>query len=89
MTDLFLARPRFLPVAVVAGSPDPGQRAHPLDRELALDRQFTLRPWGRHRINAVLDAVGYNFSLLLRWLERLLRAILQALLQATAIISVA
>jgi len=30
---------------------------------------------GRHgdRINAVLAAAGYNFSLLLRWLERLLR----------------
>ena len=32
------------------------------------------------RINAVLAAAGYNFSLLLRWLGRLLRALLQALL---------
>src|SRR5262249_57944987 len=33
---------------------------------------------GRHgdRINAVLAAAGYNFSLLLRWLERLLRALI-------------
>jgi IS5 family transposase len=27
------------------------------------------------RINAVLAAAGYNFSLLLRWLERLLRVL--------------
>jgi IS5 family transposase len=32
------------------------------------------------RINAVLAAAGYNFSLLLRWLERLLRALIRALL---------
>src|SRR3982074_1708688 len=31
------------------------------------------------RINAVLAAAGYNFSLLLRWLARLLRALFQAL----------
>ena len=30
------------------------------------------------RVNAVLAAAGYNFSLLLRWLERLLRALLAA-----------
>ena len=30
------------------------------------------------RINAVLAAAGYNFSLLLRWLERLLRALIAA-----------
>jgi transposase, IS5 family len=34
------------------------------------------------RINAVLAAAGYNFSLLLRWLERLLRALIRALLAA-------
>jgi transposase, IS5 family len=34
------------------------------------------------RINAVLAAAGYNFSLLLRWLARLLRALLQALFTA-------
>jgi IS5 family transposase len=32
------------------------------------------------RINAVLAAAGYNFSLLLRWLARLLRALIRALL---------
>ena len=32
------------------------------------------------RINAVLAAAGYNFSLLLRWLERLLRALMRMLL---------
>jgi transposase, IS5 family len=31
------------------------------------------------RINAVLAAAGYNFGLLLRWLERLLRALLAML----------
>jgi IS5 family transposase len=34
------------------------------------------------RANAVLAAAGYNFSLLLRWLGRLLRALLQAILAA-------
>ena len=34
------------------------------------------------RMNAVLAAAGYNFSLLLRWLERLLRALIRALLAA-------
>jgi transposase, IS5 family len=34
------------------------------------------------RINAVLAAAGYNFSLLLRWLQRLLRALIRALLAA-------
>jgi len=34
------------------------------------------------RSNAVLAAAGYNFSLLLRWLERLLRALIQALSRA-------
>jgi IS5 family transposase len=31
------------------------------------------------RINAVLAAAGYNFALLLRWLARLWRALIQAL----------
>ena len=37
---------------------------------------------GRHgdQANAVLAAAGYNFSLLLRWLAGLLRAIFQLLL---------
>jgi IS5 family transposase len=34
------------------------------------------------RINAVLAAAGYSFSLLLRWLKRLLRALIGALLAA-------
>jgi IS5 family transposase len=34
------------------------------------------------RINAVLAAAGYNFSLLLRWLERLLRALITAIINA-------
>jgi transposase, IS5 family len=33
------------------------------------------------RINAVLAAVGFNFSLLLRWLAELLRALIAALAQ--------
>jgi IS5 family transposase len=32
------------------------------------------------RANAVLAAAGHNFALLLRWLRRLLRAFLQALI---------
>jgi hypothetical protein len=32
----------------------------------------------------VLAAVGYNFSPFLRWLERLLRALIQALLATQA-----
>jgi IS5 family transposase len=36
------------------------------------------------RCNAMLAAAGYNFSLLLRWLERLLRALVRALLAASA-----
>ena len=36
------------------------------------------------RINAVLAAAGYNFGLLLRWLERLLRALMRMLLATPA-----
>jgi hypothetical protein len=36
------------------------------------------------RINAVLAAAGYNFGLLLRWLERLLHALIRLLLAASA-----
>jgi IS5 family transposase len=36
------------------------------------------------RCNAVLAAAGYNFSLLLRWLERLLRALMRMLLATLA-----
>ncbi len=34
------------------------------------------------RINAVLAAAGYNFSLLLRWLETLLRALITMLVNS-------
>ncbi len=34
------------------------------------------------RANAVLAAAGYNFSLLIRWFEALLRALIAALLRA-------
>jgi IS5 family transposase len=34
------------------------------------------------RINAILAAAGYNFSLLLRWFRRLLRAVLLILARA-------
>jgi IS5 family transposase len=37
------------------------------------------------RANAVLAAAGYNFSLLLRWFETLLRALIQALLRTVLI----
>ena len=36
------------------------------------------------RINAVLAAAGYNFSLLLRWLARLLRVLMRTLLAIPA-----
>ena len=36
------------------------------------------------RSNAVLAAAGYNFSLLLRWLARLLRALIRVLFPAAA-----
>ena len=41
-----------------------------------------LKGRGGDRINAVLAAAGYNFTLLLRWLARLLRA-LQALVMTS------
>jgi IS5 family transposase len=36
------------------------------------------------RINAVLAATGYNFGLLLRWLARLLSALIRSLWRMTA-----
>jgi hypothetical protein len=39
-----------------------------------------LKGRGGDRINAVLAAAGYNFGLLLRWLARLLRALMRMLL---------
>jgi len=47
---------------------------HRMDRNYLKGRQGD-------RANAVLAAAGYNFSLLLRWLERLLRALIAALAQ--------
>ena len=41
-----------------------------------------LKGRGGDRSNAVLAAAGYNFSLLLRWLERLLYALIRALFPA-------
>jgi IS5 family transposase len=43
-----------------------------------MDRNY-LKGREGDRVNAVLAAAGYNFSLLLRWLERLLRALFPAL----------
>ena len=44
----------------------------------AMDRNH-LKGRDGDRVNAVLAAVGYNFRLLLRWLEELLRALFQLL----------
>ena len=41
------------------------------------------------RINAVLAAAGYNFSLLLRWLAALLRALLAVFFEPAAVAQVA
>jgi IS5 family transposase len=51
-----------------------------LKAEHRMDRNH-LKGRGGDRINAVLAAAGYNFSLLLRWLAALLRAILLVLLE--------
>ncbi len=47
---------------------------HRTDRDYLKDRDGD-------RANAVLAAAGYNFSLLLRWFEALLRALIAALLR--------
>jgi IS5 family transposase len=46
--------------------------------EHRLSRNY-LKGGDRDRGNAVLAAAGCNFPLLLRWLRRLLRALIQAL----------
>jgi IS5 family transposase len=46
-----------------------------------MDRNY-LKGRAGDRANAVLAAAGYNFALLLRWLEELLRALLAALCRA-------
>jgi len=50
--------------------------------EHRMDRNY-LKGREGDRANAVLAAAGYNFSLLLRWLEVLLRALIQALVDYT------
>lgn len=51
-----------------------------LKAEHRMDRNY-LKGRDGDRINAVLAAAGFNFSLLLRWLERFLRAWVSALLR--------
>jgi transposase, IS5 family len=41
------------------------------------------------RINTVLAAAGFNFSLLLRWLAELLRALIRELAQTTKLPQIA
>jgi transposase, IS5 family len=52
--------------------------------EHRMDRNY-LKGRDRDRINAVLAAAGYNFSLLLRWPAAFLRALILALLDTPAI----
>jgi transposase, IS5 family len=49
-----------------------------LKAEHRLGRNY-LKGRAGDRINAVLAAAGYNFGLLLRWLERFLRALITML----------
>ena len=51
-----------------------------LKAEHRMGRNYLKGPEG-DRINAVLDAAGYNFSLLLRWLAELLRALILKLVR--------
>jgi IS5 family transposase len=53
-----------------------------LKGEHRMDRNY-LKGRDGDRTNAVLAAAGYNFSLLIRWFETLLRALIQALLRAS------
>ncbi len=48
--------------------------------EHRMDRNY-LQGRDGDRANAVLAAAGYNFSLLIRWFEALLRALIAALLR--------
>jgi hypothetical protein len=52
-----------------------------LKAEHRMGRNYLKGPDG-DRINAMLAAVGYNFSLLLRWLAEILRACILALARA-------
>jgi IS5 family transposase len=51
-----------------------------LKAEHRMGRNYLKGPEG-DRINAVLAAAGYNFSLLLRWLAELLRALILKLVR--------
>src|ERR1700676_518611 len=53
-----------------------------LKAEHRMDRNY-LKGRDGDRINAVLAAVGFNFHLLLRWIQSFLRAWIQALLGQT------
>jgi transposase, IS5 family len=55
-----------------------------LKAEHRMDRNY-LKGRDGDRVNAVLAAAGYNFGLLLRWLEELLRAIAAALFRTRTI----
>ena len=50
--------------------------------ENRMDHRNYLKGHEGDRANAVLAAAGYNFSLLIRWFEALLRAFIAALLRA-------
>ena len=79
------ARDRTASAVFVAGSHAPshgnGARLANPRRHDRMGRNY-LKGREGDRINAVMAAAGYNFSLLLRWLERLLRALIRALLAA-------
>ncbi len=49
--------------------------------EHRMDRNY-LKGHRSDRANPVLAAAGYNFSLLIRWFEALLRALIAAILRA-------
>jgi transposase, IS5 family len=56
--------------------------------EHRMDRNY-LKGRDGDRINAVLAAAGYNFSLLLRWLAEFLRALVTALFGSSAVLQTA
>ena len=53
-----------------------------LKSEGHLGRNYLAGRTGDH-LNAVLTAIGHNFRLILRWLRRLLRAIVTAIIAST------
>src|SRR5713101_1504275 len=57
-----------------------------LKAEHRMDRNY-LKGRDGDRSNAVLAAAGYNFGLLLRWLARLLRALVRMLLRAPPVLN--